>query len=248
VNADRDLLADGGRGIQAIQIIQRDDARPAELKDDVQGLKPVARGLALRGDRSEQDADVTADPGRRLLVERGRLVDAVGRNSVLRLNVPPTTAGLLPDPDVAVLGQFGAAVAALYDANVAAGRPATADSVFAGAAAYAAASAFDGKLDTYWAAAEGARSARLEVALDSARSFDLINLREPIALGERTTQYHVDARVNGTWTTIATGTSIGERKLFRVDPVSADAVALVIAAARGAPAVAEFGLYDTAPP
>lgn len=171
--------------------------------------------------------------------------DAVGRNSVLRLNVPPNTAGLLPDPDVAALSQFGAGVAALYGANVAAGHAATADSVFDGARAYEAEAAFDGKLDTYWVAADGARSGRLEVALDSARSFDVINLQEPIAFGERTTQYHVDARVDGAWTTIASGTAIGERKLFRIPAVTADAVALVITAARGAPAISELGLYDT---
>ncbi len=178
----------------------------------------------------------------------GLYLGAVGRNSLLRLNVPPNTAGLLADPDIAVLGQLGPNVGALYDTNVAAGRAATADSVFDGLPAYDAPSAFDGELDTYWAAAEGATSGRLEVALDSATSFDLISIQEPIALGERTTQYHVDARVSGTWTTIATGTSIGERKLFSINSVSADAVALVITAARGAPAISELGLYATGSP
>jgi hypothetical protein len=45
--------------------------------------------------------------------------------------------------------------------------------------------------------------------------------------------------------TIATGTAIGERKLHRLSAVSADRVALVITAARGAPAITELGVYDT---
>jgi alpha-L-fucosidase len=175
-------------------------------------------------------------------------LDAVGRNAMLRLNVPPDTSGLLAAPDLAALSQFGAGVAALYATNLAAGRAATADSVLAGAPAHDPPAAFDGDLDTYWAAAEGASGGRLEVALDPTRSFDLVSLQEPIALGERTTQYHLDARVNGTWTTLAGGTTIGERKLLRVGPVSADAAALVITSARGAPALAELGLYDTAAP
>ena len=68
------------------------------------------------------------------------------------------------------------------------------------------------------------------------RSFDLISIQEPIALGERATQHHVEARANGVWMTIATGTAIGERKLYRMSPVTADRVALVITEARGAPA------------
>jgi alpha-L-fucosidase len=175
----------------------------------------------------------------------GIYLDSVGRNSLLRLNVPPDTRGLLADPDVAALNQLGPAIAALYRTNVAAGQAATADSVFEDLPAYAAAAAIDGKTDTFWAAAAGQTSARIEVDLGELRSFDLISIQEPIALGERTTEHHVEARANGVWTTIATGTAVGERKLHRTSPVSADRVALVITAARGAPAIAELGIYDT---
>ncbi len=175
----------------------------------------------------------------------GLYLDTVGRNSLLRLNVPPDTRGLLADPDVAALNQLGPAIAALYRTNVAAGQAATADSVFEDLPAYAAASAVDGKADTFWAAAAGQNSARIEVDLGGLRSFDLISIQEPIALGERATQHHVEARAGGVWTTIATGTTIGERKLHRTSPVSADRVALVITEARGAPAVSELGVYDT---
>ena len=109
----------------------------------------------------------------------------------------------------------------------------------------AAASAVDGRADTFWAAAAGQTSARIEVDLGGLRSFDLISIQEPIALGERATQHHVEAQAGGVWMTIATGTAIGERKLHRTSPVSADRVALVITGARGAPAVSELGVYDT---
>ena len=177
-------------------------------------------------------------------------LDSVGRNSLLRVNVPPDTRGLLADLDVAALNQLGPAIAALYRTNVAAGQAASADSVFEDLPPYGAASAVDGRRETFWAAAAGQTSARLEIDLGGSRSFDLISVQEPIALGERTTQHHVDARANGVWTTIATGTAIGERKLYRMSPVTADRVALVITAARGAPAITELGVYDTttAPP
>ena len=175
----------------------------------------------------------------------GIYFDSVGRNSLLRLDVPPDTRGLLADPDVAALNQLGTAIAVLYRTNVAAGRPASVDSVFEDLPAYAASSAVDGTTDTFWAAAAGQTSARLEIDLEGTPMFDLISLQEPIALGERTTEYHVEARANGTWTTIAAGTFIGERKLYQISPVTADRVALVITAARGAPAISELGLYDS---
>jgi alpha-L-fucosidase len=169
--------------------------------------------------------------------------DSVGRNSNLLLNVPPNAQGLLADPDVAELQEFGAAVRALYQSNVAAAQPAVADSIFQDLPDYAAAMAVDGKLSTFWAAGEGATSARLEVDLGAERSFNIVSLQEPIALGERVTQHHIEVKTNGVWSTIASGTAIGQRKLHRVGDVTASSIALVISRARGAPAIAELGVY-----
>jgi len=144
-----------------------------------------------------------------------------------------------------ILLSLGPAIAALYRTNVAAGQAASADSVFGNLPPYGAASAVDGRVETFWAAAAGQTSARLEINLGASRSFDLISIQEPIALGERATQHHVEARSNGVWMTIATGTAIGARKLHRMSPVTADRVALVITEARGAPAVTELGVYDS---
>src|SRR4029079_5398923 len=74
----------------------------------------------------------------------GLYLDTVGRNSLLRLHVPPDTRGLLADPHVAALTQPGTTLAPLYRTNGAAGQAATADSVFENLSAYAAASAVDG--------------------------------------------------------------------------------------------------------
>jgi alpha-L-fucosidase len=175
-------------------------------------------------------------------------MDSVGHNSLMRLDVPPNTQGLFADPDVAVLSQFGAALSDLYRTNVAAGRPVTADSVFDDAPAHAAAMIVDGKLDTFWAAAEGATSARLEVDLGGEQTFNVVDLQEPIALGERTTAHHLEAEVNGVWTTIATGTTIGERQLYLVGTVTATRIALAITKTRGVPAIAELGVYQYAVP
>jgi len=171
--------------------------------------------------------------------------DSVGRNSVLVLNVPPNAQGLIAEPDVAAIDQFGVAIRSIYQSNLAAARPALADSVFKNEAGRAASMAVDGKLDTFWAAGEGTISARLELDLGEPRAFDLVSIQEPIALGERITQHHLEAKSNGVWTTIASGTTVGERKLHRVGPVTASGIALVITHARGVPAIAELGVYQS---
>ncbi|MEP7048951.1 MAG: alpha-L-fucosidase [Pseudomonadota bacterium] len=170
---------------------------------------------------------------------------SVGRNSILRLGIPPTTQGVLPTPDGAALSAYDAAIHSIYQSNVAAAQPATADTVFKNSPDRAAAMAVDGKLDTFWAAEEGATSARLEVDLGTDRTFNVVSIQEPIALGERTTVHHLEAKTNGVWTTIASGTAIGARKLHRVGEVTASSIALVITQARGLPAIAELGVYES---
>ncbi len=168
---------------------------------------------------------------------------SVGRNSVLLLNVPPDRRGLFAEADLQRLREFRAALDAVFAKNLAAGRPAKADAVRGGGAAFAPARALDGRLDTYWAAADGATGGWIEVDLGEPREFNVVNLQEPIELGERSKRYRVEIDRDGEWAAIARGTVIGHRNLLRIPRVSARRVRLVIEEARGCPAISEFGLY-----
>jgi alpha-L-fucosidase len=176
--------------------------------------------------------------------------NTVGMNTTLRLNVPPSTTGQLDTPDVALLQDFGTWYSSLFKTNLAQGQPVVADSTWA-PNGFGAAQATDGDVCTYWAAAGGTRSGRIEVTPTAPVTFSVISIREPIELGERTTAYHVEIRQHGVWNWTPTdasgariqGTTIGQRQLWQLDPTTADAVALVIDDAKDVPAIAEFGLY-----
>lgn len=176
--------------------------------------------------------------------------NSVGMNATLRLNVPPSTSGRFDAADVTLLQEFGAWYSSLFTTNLAKGQPASADSSWTGGD-FGATQAIDGDVCTYWAAANGKKTGRLEVTPAAPITFSLISIREPIELGERTTGYHVEIKQNGAWNKAPTdasgnpirGTVIGERQLWQLQSTTADAVALVIDAAKDAPAIAEFGLY-----
>ena len=126
----------------------------------------------------------------------------------------------------------------------------TADSTWA-TAGFEAGKALDDDVCTYWAAATGKTSARIEVTPSSPIAIHVLSIREPIELGERSTRYHVEIKQNGTWNTAPTdasgtkiqGTVIGQRQLWQLNGAMADAVALVIDAAKDVPAIAELGAY-----
>jgi alpha-L-fucosidase len=171
---------------------------------------------------------------------------SVGRNCPLLLNIPPDKRGLIADPDVKRMAELGNALNELFRSNQARSQPVIADSVWADAPDFAASRVVDENLATYWAAASGQTTGRLEVDLGGSRSFTVVSIQEPIQLGERTSRYHVEIQAPGatTWTTIGSGTVIGTRNLLRLPSVQiARKVALVIDQARGNPAIAELAVY-----
>ena len=175
----------------------------------------------------------------------------VGMNCTLIFNVPPATTGQFDPADVDLLQQFGTWYSALYKTNYLKGQPAKADSTW-GTAGFDASKAVDDSLCTYWAAASGKTSARLEVTPASPVTFNVISIREPVEIGERVTAYHVELKQNGAWipTTLTTtgakvqGTVIGQRQLWQLNSTTAEAIALVIDSAKDVPAIAEFGVMN----
>ena len=169
---------------------------------------------------------------------------SVGRNCVLLLNVPPGPDGLFSRTDVERLLEFGRTIRSIYRENLASGSSASASSKRDDGAAYGAGSALDGSLETYWAPVEGDLAGTLEFELDSDKAFDVVMIQEPIQLGQRISSYRVDAFVGASWETIARGTTVGHKKLDRLDhPVTTSRVRLVVETALADPLVAEFGLF-----
>jgi alpha-L-fucosidase len=174
----------------------------------------------------------------------------IGMNCTLIFNVPPSKTGEFSPADLSLLQQFAQWYGALYKTNIAKGQSVTADSTWA-TAGFEANKALDDDICTYWAAASGKTSGRLEVTLPASTTANLISIREAIELGERVKTYHVEVKQNGTWNTSPTdksgakiqGTVIGNRQLWQLSGLKADAIALVIDSAKDAPAIAEFSVY-----
>ena len=152
---------------------------------------------------------------------------SVGRNSVLLLNVPPNRDGLFAEEDVKRLQEFGAATREIF------GQKLGGFTHQPGQNSYRA------------LAVEPDGLATLEVKLPKAQPFNLVSLREPFWLGERSEKYRVEALVGGAWGTLAQGTVIGSRNLVLLPETTAARVRIVVEQFRGAPALAEFALYHT---
>lgn len=170
---------------------------------------------------------------------------SVGRGANLILNIAPDRRGHVPEADVASLRAWRAGISGMLAKNLAAGATATASNARGGDSAYAAARSLDGDTATYWATDDAVRTAELVLDLGAERTFDLVALREPIALGQRIDRFAVDAWdvQTGGWRAIATATGIGVRRFLPVPSTTTAKVRIRIVEAAACPALSEIGLY-----
>ncbi|HEX2973228.1 MAG TPA: alpha-L-fucosidase [Tepidisphaeraceae bacterium] len=110
---------------------------------------------------------------------------SVGRNSLLLLNVPPNTDGLVSDADVKRLAEFRARLDEIFKTDLAAGQKATASNTRQNDAAFSPDRVLDGNPDTYWATDDDQTSGWVEVDLGEPRTFNIACMQEAIALGQR---------------------------------------------------------------
>ncbi|MFI5674363.1 alpha-L-fucosidase [Streptomyces cellulosae] len=139
---------------------------------------------------------------------------SVGRNSVLLLNVPPDTDGLLPAADVARLREFRERVDRELPEDL----------------------AHDARTTV--------APDRVTVDLGAEREVDRIRLAEDVRHGQRVEGFLVEALVGGAWTEVTGAGTIGaSRILLLAAPVRARRWRVRVTEARNTVRIGEFGLY-----
>ncbi|MBK9105444.1 MAG: alpha-L-fucosidase [Saprospiraceae bacterium] len=168
---------------------------------------------------------------------------SVGRNGVLLLNLPPDKRGLLHEADVASLKAFRSIIDSTFHTNLALGKVAsiTTDKTNY---RYAAREVTDGKSTTSWYPPTDKQTEELVLDLGAEYAFDRIMLQEPIFLGQRINQFALYIKDGDTlWKEIASGTTIGYKRLLRIEQVKAQYIKIVFGAEDVKPALSEVGVY-----
>jgi alpha-L-fucosidase len=170
--------------------------------------------------------------------------ESVGRGACLNLNLPPDKRGRIHENDVQSLREFRRIIDATFANNLARQASLTPSNFRGSAKKYSARNLVDTERDTYWATDDGVTSPELVLAFARPVTFNVIGLREFLPLGQRIEAFAVDQWVDGKWVEFAKGTSIGNRRLIRTEPVRTQKVRLRITQSAVCPALSEFGLYS----
>jgi len=170
---------------------------------------------------------------------------SVGRNCLLLLNVPPDTDGRIAPEDEARLREFRTALDRIFANDLAAGADTEVSSVWGDDPHHFGGELLlDGDLDSYWAPAEGKNSGSVTLTLPRPATFNVIRIQEPVTMGQRVVRYRVEAWQDQAWQIVSEGTTIGYKKLDRLeDPVTVSRLRLVVVDARAEPLIAEIGLH-----
>ena len=148
-------------------------------------------------------------------------IESVGRNSLLLLNVPPDTRGRICKVDSLRLMEFRDAREAVFGTDLASG-----------------------------ARIRKRHGGRVwDITLPEHRTFDMVQLQEDISFGQRVSSFRVEiqdfdvAIENGGWLPIASGTTIGYKRIIPVNPCTTRRLRVVITGSHGRPVPGRISLY-----
>ena len=169
---------------------------------------------------------------------------SVGRGTPLLLNIPPNKEGKFADADVARLKEFRATLDQMYATDFAKGATVTASSTRKNHL-YQASHLTDGKDDTSWALSNDAKTGEFTVDLGQKRRFDVVELKEDIAKGQRISGFKIEVELNGRWVPYGEGSTVGYRRLIQGQPVEAQKIRVTITGAQATPILTNLSVYKT---
>ncbi len=169
---------------------------------------------------------------------------SVGRGASLLLNLPPDRRGLIHEKDVASLKIFQSRLEQIFSLNLAQEARCSASNIRGGSQIFAAENAIDGNPETYWSTDDDANApAELILEFPKTVTFNILQLREFLPLGQRIDRFALDVEASGAWKQWCCEQAIGSRRLIRGQICTTSRVRFRVVSAPVCPAVSELALY-----
>jgi alpha-L-fucosidase len=168
---------------------------------------------------------------------------SVGRGSTLLLNVPPDRRGLVNENDVAALKGFRELLDAEFKTNLALNINVSANTSRGDSEVYAAKQVVDGNKETYWATDDAVTTGSIEIDLGQTQNVKYVVIQEYIPLGQRVKSFTVEAQVDGAWQPVAEATTIGYKRILKLDAIQTNKIRINITAAKACPVISNVEIF-----
>jgi alpha-L-fucosidase len=168
---------------------------------------------------------------------------SVGRGSTLLLNIPPDKRGRIHEKDVKSLSRWREMIDSTFANDLARDKKVIASAVRGNSSAFAEKNINDGNAETYWATDDGVTTGYIEIDFDNETRINYITLQEYIRLGQRVKAFNIDIWKDNQWQRIATGTTIGYKRIIPIKPVSATKLRINITDGKACPLISTVSVY-----
>ncbi len=147
-------------------------------------------------------------------------MNSVGNNTTFNLNIPPMPNGKFNDEDVKRLSELGGLLKKEFGTNLAEGIPFR-------------------KLDGY-----GKTQPEYTVSLTEKKLIKYVEVAEKISEGQRISNFSILAKdEHSQWRKVKQSTTVGSRKILKIDPIETDEIKLRIMSSRDEPEIEWIKVY-----
>jgi len=171
---------------------------------------------------------------------------SIGRGANLILNIPPNKKGLFNEEDLRSLEGLGKALKEEFgnclNKQIA---EAEASNTRGEDKAYGPKKAIDGKKDTYWATDDEVKEASVTYTFEECTTVNRAMIQEYIPLGQRVSSFRIEAQdEQGQWQEVASGTTIGHKRLVRFPDFQACAMRVSLEA-KACPVISNISFFQS---
>ncbi|MBV5283545.1 MAG: alpha-L-fucosidase [Paludibacter sp.] len=166
---------------------------------------------------------------------------SVGRNGVLLINLPPDSTGLIHKTDSTNFVEFKKIIDESFKNNLALGSTIKTSSKWS--KKYRSANINDNITETFWAASDKDAQPEIVIDLKKEKTFNRISISEPIAYGQRVAEFQIEVQTKDGWQKVASATTIGYKRLLRINKISASKIKIKVKKSAGTAAISEVGLF-----
>jgi len=166
---------------------------------------------------------------------------SVGRGSTLLLNVPPDRRGLIHENDVKALKEWRAMLDREFKTNLA--EDAEVNASAERGSQFSASNVNDNNKETYWTTADEITTGSLEINFNGEKEVRYVMIQEYIRLGQRVKTFTVEIWKDSAWQQVAKGTTIGYKRILKVDPVQTEKIRISITASKACPLISNVEIF-----
>jgi alpha-L-fucosidase len=160
--------------------------------------------------------------------------------------VPPNSSGLISAEDIQVLQEFSELRRSIFSDNLAINALVSASSTRGGInnSRFNPKNVFKESIYTYWAPEENQTHWVLYLNLQQILSFNVLQVQEPIHVGQRIIEFHLEIlNEDRQWEKVTNGTTVGYQRLLQFPTIKSQYLRFVIDKSRADPLISYFGIY-----